>query len=289
VRLRSFWERLGHNWLAKLLSLLAAFLLWYQLRESGPAVERTLERPLEVIGLGKDRLPVGVPKMVLVRVKGTARIVEGMSPDAVVAYLDLSGVEEGPFDRPVRVQIPAGLELAEVTPARIQARVERIGRAVVALEAFVPGEAVLPREVSVAVKGAASQVARARMALAVGIEVGKPLGVAVFDAEGRPVEGLEVVPAKINPRFTGPLFSLREVPLALPGPPPGLVVKQAVVPPKVKLVGPPEALAAIGFVSGEVEWREGSYLTPVRLRLPKGVYALGSVWGRFVVERADQP
>ncbi len=286
MRTRSFWERIRHNWPAKLLSFLAAFLLWYQLRGSGPVVERTLERPLEVIGIGKDQVPVGVPRMVLVQVKGSSRIVEGMSPDAVVAYLDLSGVEEGAFDRPIKVQIPAGLELAKVVPARIRARVERVERAVVALEAFVPGEAVLAKESSVAVKGAASRVARARVAVALGSGGDQPLTVAVLDEAGRVIDGLEVMPATVATRFQGPLFTLREVPLALPGPPKGFVVQKAVVPSRVKLVGPPEILASLSYVSGEVEWREGSYLSPIRLQLPEGVYALGALWARLVVAKA---
>ena len=55
------------------------------------------------------------------------------------------------------------------------------------------------------------------------------------------------------------------------------------VPRTVRVVGPPELLADLAFVAGEVEWRAGSYLAPIRLKLPEGVYALDSPWGRFVV------
>jgi len=73
----------------------------------------------------------------------------------------------------------------------------------------------------------------------------------------------------------------------VPAPPAGLSLIKAELPKAVRVVGPPELLADLAFVSGEVEWREGSYVAPVRLKLPEGVYALDRPWGRFVVERVE--
>ena len=278
-RLRLF-ERLKHRWQAKVLSVLAAFLLWYQLKETGPVVERALERPLEVIGLGPDRVAVGVPERVLVRVGGEARIVEGLRPEAVLAYLDLSGVDEGPFVRPVRVQLPAGVALAGVVPDRVEARVERVLVRELELYAFRPGEALVPEPRRVRVRGPASEVRRAAYALALGEEA---LAVVAVDKEGAVLSGLQAEPAEAGVHFAGPLLTLKTLPLALPGPPAGLSVEKVEVPRTVRVVGPPELLADLAFVAGEVEWRAGSYLAPIRLKLPEGVYALDRPWGRFVV------
>ncbi len=278
-RLRLF-ERLKHRWQAKVLSVLAAFLLWYQLKETGPVVERALERPLEVIGLGPDRVAVGVPERVLVRVRGEARIVEGLRPEAVLAYLDLSGVDEGPFVRPVRVQLPAGVALAGVVPDRVEARVERVLVRELELYAFRPGEALVPEPRRVRVRGPASEVRRAAYALALGEEA---LAVVAVDKEGAVLSGLQAEPAEAGVHFAGPLLTLKILPLALPGPPAGLSVEKVEVPRTVRVVGPPELLADLAFVAGEVEWRAGSYLAPIRLKLPEGVYALDRPWGRFVV------
>ncbi len=278
-RLRLF-ERLKHRWQAKVLSVLAAFLLWYQLKETGPVVERALERPLEVIGLGPDRVAVGVPERVLVRVRGEARIVEGLRPEAVLAYLDLSGVDEGPFVRPVRVQLPAGVALAGVVPDRVEARVERVLVRELELYAFRPGEALVPEPRRVRVRGPASEVRRAAYALALGEEA---LAVVAVDKEGAVLSGLQAEPAEAGVHFAGPLLTLKTLPLALPGPPAGLSVEKVEVPRTVRVVGPPELLADLAFVAGEVEWRAGSYLAPIRLKLPEGVYALDRPWGRFVV------
>jgi len=277
--LRNLWARIKHRWQAKLLSLLAAFLLWYQLKEGGPIVERALERPLEVIGLGPDQVAVGVPERVLVRVRGDERVVEGLQPEAVLAYLDLTGVEEGPFVRPVRVQLPAGVALSAVIPAKVEARVERILERDLELYAFAPGKALVPEPRRVRIRGPAGQVREAVWALALGEE----LSVMAVDKAGRVLPDVVAEPAQAEPHFSGPLLTLKELPLALPGPPEGLVVERAEIPRTVRVVGPPELLADLAFVAGEVEWREGSYLAPIKLKLPEGVYALDRPWGRFVV------
>lgn len=280
--MRRLWARVKHNWPAKALSLLAAFLLWYQLKSSEPIVERVLKRPLEVIGLGPDRVAVGLPKTVVVRVRGGARRVENLRPEAVVAYLDLSGVKEGPFDRTVEVRLPAGLEAVAVIPARVIGVVDRYAQRQLPLYAFAPKKALVPTPDQVIARGPASALKGAAFALA----LGPRLRVQVYDAEGRPLEA-SARPEAAETRFSGPLLSEKTVPLALPGPPPGLSVVRVEVPRTVTLVGPPEVLAEIEFVAGEVEWRPGSYTAPIRLRLPAGVRALGSVWGHFVVEKVE--
>ncbi len=280
----SLWQRLTHQWPAKLLSLLAAFLLWYQLRQTGPVVERAIERPLEIIGLGPDQVAVGVPERVLVRVRGDERTVNGLRPEAVLAYLDLHGLKEGPFSKPVVVQLPAGVVLAAVIPARVEARVEKSAEGEIPLYAFAPNRALVPADGHVRVRGAAPLVARARYALALGPE--DRLRVVAVGAAGEPL-ALEVEPKMTRARFAGPLLTRRELPLALPGPPPSLSVKQAQLPRAIPVVGPPEVLAKLAFVTGEVEWRAGSYVAPIRLKLPEGVYALKAPWGSFVVERVQ--
>lgn len=278
-------RRLRRNWLPKLMALLVAAGLWYQLKESGPVVERTLERPLEVTGLGPSEVVVGLPSRVLVRVRGEERVVESLSPEAVVAYLDLSGVGEGEFSREVKVQLPPGVTLAEVVPAKVRARVERLVSRILDLYAYAPRAALVPEPTRVMVKGPASLVRQAAYALATGR--GKDLKVTAVAEDGTPLPELEAAPAKVEPRFRGPLLTLKSLPLAVPAPPAGLSLIKAELPKAVRVVGPPELLADLAFVSGEVEWREGSYVAPVRLKLPEGVYALDRPWGRFVVERVE--
>lgn len=273
-----------HRWQAKLLSLLAAFLLWYQLKEGGPIVERALERPLEIVGLGPDQVAVGVPDRVIVRVRGDERVIEGLQPEAVLAYLDLTGITEGPFIRPVRVQLPAGVALSAVIPAKVEARVERILEKELLLYAFVPEKAVVPEPRRVKIRGPSGEVQKAVWAVA----LGENLPVMAVDKAGQVLPDVVAEPAQAKPHFQGPLLTLKELPLALPGPPEGLVVEKAEIPRSVRVVGPPELLADLAFVAGEVEWRAGSYVAPIKLKLPEGVYALDRPWGRFVVVSAPK-
>jgi diadenylate cyclase len=100
-------RRCMRDWPALLLSFLAALAVWYSLKERAPVVERALSAPLQVVGLEGDRVAEGVPREVLLRLRGPAPLVEGTPP--VSAYLDLSGAE-GAFSREVRVAAPRGVE-----------------------------------------------------------------------------------------------------------------------------------------------------------------------------------
>ena len=80
------------DWPAFLLALLVAFALWYSLQERAPVVERSLKVPLQVVGLGEGRRALGLPREVLLRLRGPAPLLEGRALP-VSAYLDLSGAE----------------------------------------------------------------------------------------------------------------------------------------------------------------------------------------------------
>ena len=60
------------DWPAFLLALLVAFALWYSLQERAPVVERSLKVPLQVVGLGEGRRALGLPREVLLRLRGRA-------------------------------------------------------------------------------------------------------------------------------------------------------------------------------------------------------------------------
>ncbi len=279
-------RRLLHNWPIKLAALLTALVLWYQLRETEPVVERSLERPLQVVGLGEDRAAVGLPKTVLVRLSGTARVVEGLNPSAVVAFVDLSGVDEGPFAAPVQVRTPSGVRLVQVIPARVEARVERLGAGVLPVEVFAPGSVVTFEPANVDMRGPASQVEQARAAVGVDLNAEGTVHLVALDARGRPLPDLKLTPDQASVTARAPALTRKTVDLVLLPAPKDVHPVRVEAPDEVTIVGPPGVLAGITKVQAAADWRVGEYTVPLKLLLPPEVDAIGAVLAHLKVEPA---
>ncbi|HGY09541.1 MAG TPA: hypothetical protein ENK37_05755 [Oceanithermus profundus] len=286
MRLSELFFRLLHNWPIKLAALLTAGVLWYQLREVEPVVERSLERPLEVVGLGEDRAAVGLPGRVLVRFRGTARIVSNLNPNAVIAFVDLSGVDEGPFKAPVQVRAPSGVQLVEVVPAEVEARVERLGAGVLPVEVYAPGSAVSFEPGTVEMRGPASLVERARAAVGVDLNAQDEVRLVAFDADGAPLPELHLTPDRARVLLRSPALVRKRVELVLLPAPSHLHPVEVEAPAGVTLVGPPEILGEITAVQARVEWRVGEYTAPLELLLPPEVDVIGMVLAKLKVEPA---
>ncbi len=286
MRLSEIPRRLLHNWPIKLAAVLTALVLWYQLREVEPVVERSLSRPLEVVGLGEDRAVVGLPASVTVRFRGTARIVENLNPGAVVVFVDLSGVDEGPFSAQVQVQVPSGVRVVEVIPAKVEARVERLGAGVLPVEVFAPGSVVTFTPESVGMRGPASMVERARAAVGVDLNAEGAVRLVAFDDTGTPLPELTLIPGIARIHFRSPTLARKEVELALLPAPRDLHPVHVEAPSRVTIVGPPAVLDQISVVQAEVDWHLGEYTAPLRLLLPPDVDVIGVVLIKLKVEAA---
>ncbi len=286
MSLRRALRRLFNNWPIKLAALLTALLLWYQLREVEPVTERVIERPLEVVGLGPDRKAVGLPSNVVVRLRGTSRVVGRLSPRAVVAFIDLSEVKSGNFTVPVSVRVPSGISLVDVTPAEISSRIERIAAAVVPVEVFSPGAAVLFSPSSAEVRGAESLVDKARSAVGVDVRASGKARLLPLDERGKPIEGLEINPQEAHITFQGPELTRKEVDLLLMPAPRSFRPVEVKAPDKVVIVGPAAKLRKILSLRAEADWRVGEYDAVLRLRLPEGVDTVGAVVAHLKVEPA---
>lgn len=281
-----FLRRLLNNWPIKLAALLTASILWYQLREVEPVVERSLERPLEVVGVDVERRPVGLPNQVLVRLRGTSRIIKNLNPNAVIAFIDLSGVEEGQFSAPVQVRAPSGVNVVEVVPAEVSATLERLGAGVLPVEVCAPGSVVTFKPESVDIKGPASLVERARAAIGVDMDAKGKVRLIAVDDQGLPVAGLELEPGEAQVTVLGPGLIKKEVDLILTPAPKDVRPVSVQTPDKVVVVGPPEALARVKSIRADADWHVGDYLTPLKLHLPPDVAAIGAVLAHLKVEPA---
>ncbi|KIX84635.1 CdaR family protein [Thermus filiformis] len=255
------------------LALVAALALWFLLREKAPVVERALSVPLEAVGLGSDRVADGLPKEVLVRVRGPAPLVEDRTLP-VSAYLDLSGVE-GPFAREVQVAVPQGVEVVEVRPARVEGRVEALVRQSLPVLLVSPEGPVTPERASVEAQGPRSQMEKARLAL--GLDTGKEeVALVAFGEE--PLPGVRLSPDRVRVKSRSSFLAIKEVPLR-PVPPGGYRVLEF-SPRTVRLVGPETVLKDVEEVEARLPATQGVYQGSLDLQLPPGVSPVGVVLGR---------
>jgi YbbR domain-containing protein len=87
-------------------------------------VERVLEaRPVRLRGLPPGRQADAMPAEVSVTVRGPKAVIEGLNPESVMPYVDLSGAARGTVERGVEVDLPPDYRLAGVSPATVLVRV----------------------------------------------------------------------------------------------------------------------------------------------------------------------
>jgi hypothetical protein len=155
----------------KVASLFLATLLWFVI-----AGEKTSELGLEV-PVELRNFPPGLelleepPRSVEVRLRASPGLLQGLSEDEVHAAVDLSGLGEG--ERILHlssdtIQVPFGVDVVKITPARLTLRFERTREASVAVRPTIEGEpaegyevvSVDARPASVQVAGPSSRVAQ---------------------------------------------------------------------------------------------------------------------------------
>jgi YbbR domain-containing protein len=280
-------SRLLHNLPAKLLALLASTLLWFQLRESQPVTERSLTRPLQVLGLAGDRVAVGLPAQVQLRLRGPSRLLEGSNLSPINAYVDLSGVDSGEFTRDVRVGLPAGVELVSLEPARVEARVERYETKTLPVFAYSPSQVLTVVPSVVEARGPLSLVAQAYRAIGYAEGGSDLVLLTAVDAEGKPLESLILTPDRVRVTERGPLLTRRTLPLRLQRAPQGWRVLEASLPPSVEVQGDPQVLQRLERIEARVPLRSGRFEAPLELLLPEGVQAVNEVTGTFRIERVQ--
>lgn len=153
----------------KAASLILATLLWFVI-----AGEKTSELGLEV-PVELRNFPPGLelveepPRSVEVRLRASPGLLQGLGKEDVHAALDLSGTGEGKrilHLTPEAIQVPFGVDVVKVTPARLTLDFERTVEATVPVLPTVEGEPaegfevreVVAQPASIRVAGPASHV-----------------------------------------------------------------------------------------------------------------------------------
>ncbi|MDZ7800647.1 MAG: CdaR family protein [Trueperaceae bacterium] len=290
---RRILRRLRRDWPGKLAAIAAALVLWW-VASTNPdtTAQRSLLVPLQVTGAAEDEVTVGVPARVEVVVTGGSERMERLSARDIEAVLDLSGAS-GEFSRRIEARAPTALRVERVVPDEVIGRLEAMRRAEFLVRPRVepaPAGEVFAT-VHVTPERAVVEARDPVLADVDGVVAWRPGdaptgGEAVLlavDAGGRPVAETHVVPEVATlevvrePRWARSLVAVSVTPPSDPR-----VRIEGVTPGEVELIGPVGAADEVETVDGRVPdatamLPPGRYDLPVRLALPDGVVAAGSV------------
>ena len=131
-----------HNFALKVVSLLAAILLWMAVARD-PLAEISVTVPIELehipanLEISTERIPQ--PQ---IRVRGPARMLRDLGPAQVHATLDLASAKPGERTYDLagsRVQVPRGAEVVQVIPAQVHLTFDWRGRKEVPIKARLLG------------------------------------------------------------------------------------------------------------------------------------------------------
>ncbi|HXF70409.1 MAG TPA: CdaR family protein [Thermoflexus sp.] len=298
----------GIRWLQEngSLALLAfgmAFALWAAaVWEENPPVERTLaDLSLVFHGLGPDRVVFEVSaERIRLRLRVPRALEGSIGPQDVEAFIDVQGLEEGAYERPVQIQIRRrGIQILAVEPPRVRFRLERVESREVPVSIQVVGQpaigyqvgAPLPALSQVAVSGPRSLVAVAAMAVGkvqidgVRQSVETEVRLVAVDPQGKELPELKVIPEQLT--VTVPVeqrLGFRELPVrvTLEGRPARgyQLTEISVDPPTVTLTGDPRRLEEVGsYISTEpidISEARGELIATIPLVIPPGVALVGS-------------
>ncbi|GGM18026.1 CdaR family protein [Deinococcus aerophilus] len=300
---RYVWGRSTHNLGAKLLSAVVAVTLWFVATADRRAnVEQGYDVPVTVRdttggrGEGTRATSDLNPATVRITLAGRPERLRELRAENIEAIVDVTGVPEGSFTRPVAVAAPNGTAVSRKSPDTVQGFVDTqlVRTLPVTLSVSTPPDTSLPRysvspsEATVTGPGrvvsAVQQVVTSPVLMRAASEQEAPL-IALDDA-GQPVQGVQLNPSTVTVRRLDsgelPVKALR---VTLNDPPAGLrVTSRSVQPSTVRVVAAPDLLARLREISGTVTYRAGTYTAPVQLELPDGAQALENVSVRLTVQ-----
>ncbi|MBX6377004.1 MAG: hypothetical protein IRY95_00470 [Clostridia bacterium] len=292
----------------RVLAVVLAVLLWYQVRGEPPSAQKLVhDVPVHVRNVPPDLVAVSVnPQVVTVVVRGDSRILNGLSRDDFEAWVDMRGAKVGRLAYAVdSVLVPKGVTLVDYSPAEVTAvverRVEREEVVSVSLTGQVAeGSVAGPPKAEpdrVIVSGPESLMQRVvRVQAYVNVQgasqpVDSEVQVAAVDREGRPVEGVQVLPPRVVvrvpvvPERVGKAVPVRPDVRGRPSPP-AAVLGVEVTPPTVTVVGPPSVVDQLEAVATEVidvSGERSDVRRQVGLVLPEGISLVEGTPARVLV------
>lgn len=210
-------NKIDKNWQLKIICFLLAIVLWFVIiNEQNPLSEGSYIVPITVENLNSQYITSNVPKTVYVRLSGPRNTIINVGPSDIKAYIDLSDVQEGTVDVPIHVEIPSGTELKKqsMTSTKITVDVYTVKEFKLTPHIvgnldekdFISELKIVPEKV--VVSGARRLIQQVNQAV-IEVPVNQRNGdfalmapIHLYDAEGSPVEGLEMTPWQSNVKVT---------------------------------------------------------------------------------------
>jgi YbbR domain-containing protein len=290
----------GKNIVAKLMALVLALVLWmYVTNEQNPAVEASIDVPVEARNVASQMVALDTPDTVRVKVRGTRGIIAGLQPQDISAYIDLKGLSEGRQTVKIFAQVPLGLELLEISPDRAQIKIEpSVSRSlpveIKLIGAPPTGTAVSKAAASpeqITVEGPKSAVESVTKAVVSVDLTGRTadfttnLPPVPVGKDGREIAGLTIYPDKVAITaniLQGLNKKTVDVKTIVYGQPAqGVTVKSVTTKPaRIELTGDPQALDKIDFIYTEpinVAGIDRDTEKEVKLQLKEGIVAAQSI------------
>lgn len=305
-------DKKGNN-LNKVISVIMAVILWtYVIGEVNPETTAKIQNiNVQLMNIssvnqsGLVMLGSGDFKVNVV-IKGKRGDVLKITPDDIVAKVDLKGYGKGLNEIPVEVTAPASVSVIEVNPARVSVRLDQIVtrakpvKAVVSNslpEGYEPGTPVVNMP-EIFVDGPESLVDSV-VSLNADIELKSAadefeamVPVAAVDGSGNKIE--QVTPQNGFVKVTVPILRVKDVPLSIdvrgkPGD--GYAVSDVQIPKTVKIKGPDNVVGNMEEVTAkpiDLSDVTANAKIPVKLNLPPGVMLadkIGNVYVNVIIEK----
>lgn len=118
--------RPGGNWIAKLICLVIAVVLWlFIMNDQNPVIEGRYTVPVVTTGLPSSLVASGVPETVTLQLRMQRNTMLALRESELHAGVDLSEAEPGEYPgQRIQVSLPPGVELIGQTPAEFTLRID---------------------------------------------------------------------------------------------------------------------------------------------------------------------
>ena len=287
---------LSRNLTPKLLAVLVALIVWiFVMNEQNPPTEGSFQVALSRQNAAENIMVSEAPETVRIKVRGLRNAVAGAGGKDFRATVDLNELAAGQYTLPVTVTLPAGFELVEVNPAKVNVKLEAMRTRKLTVQVNLVGPtagdllldkvAAQPADVTIAgPRGLVDSVSKAVASVQVkngAADFTAELPVVLLGADGKEIKGLQPSPAKVTVTGTlqpGTVTRQLEVKTVLAGSlPEGILLRKVFTEPaKLELKGPKDLVEKMDAVLTEPIYLTGitkDTTKEVALQLKEGIVA----------------